>query len=279
MADKEKPFFSPGHVFYTTAGYKAVDPDAARKENSWLEVSQLRVGNILYRLSADGLGYDHVEVKSIEVEHTSPETTYFYGLHLREGARSYHANGYLVRMNYPEVGPPRISPTHFVGRHLLTEPPPIQITVKSIARHLALFSPQERTRMLYHIKELRPIFERFGAATMSEVLAKEIKGAKRRPMAVPPIKGRKTACHLRKATRTYSLKETEPSDMEGYSLPVLAVHDGTVILDGLAQHRAVIEKDDRTIRWTRPVPAIRVRTRICQHVQPWPCRPRRGRTV
>jgi hypothetical protein len=40
-----------------------------------------------------------------------------------------------------------------------------------------------------------------------------------------------------------------------YRLPVLTIHGGVVVLDGEAQHRALIESDDCTIRWTPPSPS------------------------
>lgn len=109
--------------------------------------------------------------------------------------------------------------------------------------------------MLRHIGELEPLFNRFGAVTMSEVPRREIKGIKRRPAVVAPRPRRKIASHLRKATRTYVFHETENINVSDYRLPVLTIHEGVVVLDGEAQHRALIESDDRTTRWTRPSPS------------------------
>lgn len=100
--DNEAPFATPGHVFHTTTGLRAVDPSVASRENAWLDVRTLRVGHFLYRLREDGRdGYDTVEIKSIQ--HTSTELRTVHGIHMHSGLRSYHANGYLVHLNYPEV--------------------------------------------------------------------------------------------------------------------------------------------------------------------------------
>jgi len=47
------------------------------------------------------------EIQRIEHE-TYPNGTVIYGVHLREGNRSYHANGYVVHSNYPEITMDRI---------------------------------------------------------------------------------------------------------------------------------------------------------------------------
>ena len=127
--------------------------------------------------------------------------------------------------------------------------------MKSIAKTLATLPKDQRTAMLLHIKELRPLFQRFGAATMSDVLTSELRGAKRRVVSKhPSVKRRRVTSHLRQARRTYSLHESESHNVSGYQLPTLSIHEGTVSLDGEAQSRALIDSNDRTIRWTRPVP-------------------------
>lgn len=102
IVDDEEPFFTAGHVFFTTSGPKAVDPELAMMENPWANVGRLSVGHILYRLAEDGRDYEQVLVESITGRQI-PEVTSVYGVHLREGRRSYHANRYLVAVNYPEV--------------------------------------------------------------------------------------------------------------------------------------------------------------------------------
>ncbi len=76
-------------------------PSIAVQENSWLEVGVLGQGHVLLKLARDGQSYEHVEIKSLRT--VKSEAREVYGVHLREGLRSYHANGYLVAVNYPEV--------------------------------------------------------------------------------------------------------------------------------------------------------------------------------
>jgi hypothetical protein len=40
--NKEEPFFTPDHVLYTTTGMRAINPQAARRENPWLRVGRLQ---------------------------------------------------------------------------------------------------------------------------------------------------------------------------------------------------------------------------------------------
>ena len=104
-ADDEKPFFTAGHVFFTTTGLRALNPTLAMKENPWADIGRLSVGNIVMRLNRETKQYEQIIVQSISSE-AMPDVKQVYGIHLREGRRSYHANGYLVAVNYPEVSPP-----------------------------------------------------------------------------------------------------------------------------------------------------------------------------
>ena len=139
-------FFTAGHVFHTTTGLRALRPDIAYAENPWIECGQLSTGNQLLRIGSDNK-YEPVLIRSIDSEPTTQE--YVYGVHLREGLRSYHANGYLVALNYPEI------------------------TVSMIAKRLMALSPAARLSILQTMKELQPILQRFGASTILETLSRE----------------------------------------------------------------------------------------------------------
>lgn len=125
---------------------------------------------------------------------------------------------------------------------------------------LATFSKDVRTNMLSQIDELKPLFAKFGAGAMGDVLRREIKGIKRRPMATSAAPShahrhrRRITTHLRKAKRTYVLHQNESVNITNYKLPSLAIHDGIVSVDGEAQVRGTIDQSNRHIRWTRPVP-------------------------
>lgn len=67
-----------------------------------MQPGKLNIGHNLMRWNAESKQYDLVPIQSLHCEQR-PSVTEVYGVHLREGLRSYHANGYLVALNYPEV--------------------------------------------------------------------------------------------------------------------------------------------------------------------------------
>ncbi|OPB46053.1 hypothetical protein A0O28_0061730 [Trichoderma guizhouense] len=142
-------FFTAGHVFHTTTGLRAIDPSRATRENPWMQPGRLLIGHSLLRWNAESNQYEVVVIDSLHCEQR-PDVTEVYGVHLREGLRSYHANGYLVAVNYPEI------------------------TIKSIARILASLSPKEQTQCLLAFQELRPVLQRFGIEGAGEALRKQL---------------------------------------------------------------------------------------------------------
>ncbi|GIL90773.1 hypothetical protein Vretimale_16846 [Volvox reticuliferus] len=97
--NNEKPFFTAEHVFFTTTGLRALDPHMARAQNPWLQVGLLRPHDVVKRATEDG----RYQLERIEHFTSTLVTGSVHGVHLREGLRSYHANGYLVFLNYPEL--------------------------------------------------------------------------------------------------------------------------------------------------------------------------------
>ena len=80
-----------------------------------------------------------------------------YGVHLREGLRSYLANGYLVAMNYPEVC--CTTPTLEALASLFRSK---QFTQTSIERKLVSLPMYQQKQCVRAIHELRPLLETFG---------------------------------------------------------------------------------------------------------------------
>ncbi len=105
----EPPFFSAAHIFQTAAGWKSLDPVTALKENpTGREVGKLEVGDVVYRVtSVAPFAYESVRIERFP-SRTLPRGSYIYGLHLL-GERSYHANGFLVAMNYPMITAKRLA--------------------------------------------------------------------------------------------------------------------------------------------------------------------------
>lgn len=108
----EKPFFTSRHPFWTQHGWKAIDPEGAKTENTWLMVGQLKEGDFVRKIkyhdrNSKSVVHTWEEIQRL-VHETYPKGTVIYGVHLREGNRSYHANGYVVHSNYPEITMDRI---------------------------------------------------------------------------------------------------------------------------------------------------------------------------
>lgn len=144
--NNEEPFFTANHAFFTTTGPRAIDPVAARTLNPWLDVGRLEVGDVL--LKATRNGYEKVAIKSIPYKPCPFE--FLYTLHLREGLRSYHANGYFAYLNYPEV------------------------TLSKVATLLRRLSKEQKQAMLIGFKELTPVFTRYGAHTIMDILDRQL---------------------------------------------------------------------------------------------------------
>lgn len=100
----DEPFMSLDHAILTQDGFKCPDPVGARIIDPEAPVGELRVGDIVNRsvLNDDGsISYRLEEVKRIRIARN--EGAMCYDLHFREGQRSYHANGYICYLNYPQV--------------------------------------------------------------------------------------------------------------------------------------------------------------------------------
>lgn len=233
----QRPFVSASHVFHTTTGLRAIDPEGAKMENPWLDVGRLRVGHQLI-WTADGSVYEPVGIESIESDEA--DCMYLYGVHLRHGLRSYHADGYLVHLNYPEI------------------------TAKSIADRLKTIDLATQRRMLASLNELNPLFERFGATTLLEALSKQITDEYTsrnplNPLAAPtahdPHGKRQKQMHLQHLKRQWRLQDDNMSKSPGarppFLLPSVSVFEGVVTVEGEYCKRALVK--DGTIAWSRPL--------------------------
>jgi hypothetical protein len=146
-------FFTANHVFFTTTGLRAINPEAAMVDNAWLQVGRLEAGHVLLHI-ANGLSYAHVTIRSISRARVACSRV--YGVHLREGLRSYHVNGYLVHSNHPEI------------------------TMKSITRALQTFPAEQREGLMENMKALRPLLTTLGAGAMTEMLDRDLAATPRR---------------------------------------------------------------------------------------------------
>ena len=95
----DEPFAALHHPFFTTEGWKCLDPTVANEENP-NDFKMLQVGDIVFNIAqTNPLLYKPVMIRRFTYK-TITEAILIYGLHLN-GPRSYHANGYAVYANYP----------------------------------------------------------------------------------------------------------------------------------------------------------------------------------
>ncbi|KAI8715155.1 hypothetical protein NCS52_01022700 [Fusarium sp. LHS14.1] len=227
----EGVFATPGHVFHTTTGLRAVDPELAIAENAWLDVGRLQPGHVLLRLTEDRTSYNLLPIKSIQVNKV-PEVTTVHGIHLREGDRSYHANGFLVAVNYPEI------------------------TIRSVAAALDKLAPKDRLQAVSKLTDLRPLFEKLGITGVEDLLRHELTEAKK-----GRLKTRRGphVVRFREMRRSLALTEATGRLMDSrkppfaYQLPAVEIFDGILKLDGVIVPRTALDPAKSSIRWSRPL--------------------------
>ncbi|KAH6856235.1 hypothetical protein B0I37DRAFT_389573 [Chaetomium sp. MPI-CAGE-AT-0009] len=153
--EMEKPFgscFIPGTQIITASGATNIEDLAEHNmvltrggdASEWGVVSDERV-----EIPVDAPHIHGFIIRSISTQ-IMDNLTHVYGIHLREGRRSYHANNYLVAVNYPEI------------------------TMKSICKMLRTVPVEDQTRMMMAFDELQPLFERFGIGAITDVLKAEV---------------------------------------------------------------------------------------------------------
>jgi len=112
----DMPFASVNHPFWTTEGWKCLDPEGAKQENPDVDFKLLQVGDVVFKIAqTNPLLYQPIRISKLTFR-TLSEPTKIYGLHL-DGPRSYHANRYVVAANYPILTKKRVQE----GMKLLNE--------------------------------------------------------------------------------------------------------------------------------------------------------------
>ncbi|KAJ1324773.1 Hint domain-containing protein [Microdochium nivale] len=236
--NNEGVFATAGHIFLTTTGHRAILPELAMMENSFFNVGRLARGHALYRLSQDAKTYDVVPIDSIQVQFVRASTV--HGVHLREGERAYHANGYHVAVNYPEI------------------------IISSVARALAQLPRHQAIKALQQIKELGPVFHKIGVPGVARLLKQELRGTRRGAKNVLLQKNPKhqalryQGTNFQDMNRAFTLTATDSPltdkhGPEGYVLPTLAVHEGVLLLDDIVVPRVDFDVKGSKIRWSRPL--------------------------
>ena len=109
--------------------------------------------------------------------------------------------------------------------------------------------------MLQNIKELKPLFQKFGVNAMSDALERELSGKQTRTSSKPvkPKKNRQT--NIAHAKRTFNLlPSAQSATQQQQHLPQLSIHEGIVRLDNEVEPRATVDAASRTVQWSRNLP-------------------------
>lgn len=256
----EEPFFTSSHMFWTNAGWKCLNPEMAKYENKFVNATELEIGDIVLKLSEQstsemGIGehiYEEVEVKRINVKVLS-RTTSVYGVHVREGVRSYHANGYLVAINYPELTSATV--------------------VNNIRSRLSL---QERNILCHNAKKIRPSLEKaVGSNTLHAIEQELLIYSSPYDLTEPPhvkiatekrkefVSDRMSHIQNRRKDLLYEHKNLDLTlsitpgtisleEVPNYALPNLTLSGGGIILvDGSLPDYFHVDHDE--VRWSRTV--------------------------
>ena len=230
--NESKPFFTAGHPFWTQDGWRAVNPRIANSENSGLDVGQLAEGDYVRKVKNVKNGQIDYEWEKVESIHFNdyPAGTKVFGVHTREGPRSYHANGYLVYMYYPEKA------------------------CKTTAEGMESLSVGEKRSLQRHMDELEPVLKKVlgdGPAKAMKSITRNYVGNRqtkeKRPSKEKIVRKDFSLPHI-------NLQHQGSKTTHGtYSMPKkLSVVRGHVFLDEEHVPDAQIS-DDNKITWTRTV--------------------------
>ena len=227
-----EPFFTAGHPFWTQDGWRAVNPHLAKLENHWLEVGQLTEGDYVRRAKRiyhDHIAYEWVKIESIHFK-DHPAGTKVYGVHTREGPRSYHANGYLVCLNYPEI------------------------TSQNAVDRMSSLSSDEKKKLQKHMSELEPILDK----VLGSGPAKAMKSITQKYLT-EKIEKEKTALRGKIPLKDVTLHHLNlhykagATKLGSYSMPTkMSVARGQLFLDDNHVPDANVSNENK-VSWTRKV--------------------------
>lgn len=157
-----EPFFDRAHAFWTEDGWKSITPEITREANPSFPVSQLSAGDTLYRV-AEGTSFSYQKVRIEKITRRPiPAGSQLYGLHLI-GARSYHAHGFCVAMNYP------------------------MITEKRLTGGLARLTDAERTLLAQALAPIMPMLKRAIGSFIEAPVHRALGGEDARELLAPPV--------------------------------------------------------------------------------------------
>lgn len=155
------PFFNASHPFMTKEGWKSMSPEASRRMNPDLEVGQLAEGDVLMQAEG-GPPFTYREVRIDRITRAlAGDLGQVHSLHLRQDNPGYHAHGFLVAVNYPQL-----REDHFV-------------------RAFQGVTEAEREYLATHFEALAPYLRRGLGPYVSEILRRSLGLGRKSPMGAP----------------------------------------------------------------------------------------------
>ena len=146
------------------------------------------------------------------------------------------------------------------------------MTIQSIANTLKTFSPTQRISFLESVKQLRPLFRKFGLQTIADRLSIEVDGPEEaRQMArlnheefqnrsidarfLMPETKRVCQSDFSELVKEFSLVPESSSHpaLETHTLPGITLVEGAVLVDGSVVPHSQVNCDDLTVRWSRKI--------------------------
>ncbi|XP_066919311.1 uncharacterized protein [Clytia hemisphaerica] len=214
----EEPFFLGVHPFWTQHGWKSMFPVQSKSENPSLHCGQLEVGDFVLRAVSESSNpkYKWVEIKKIHYQSASSKEK-VYGVHTVSGGKSYHANGYVVCENYP------------------------QITLARLQQGVANLDQEGKDEMM----KLRPTLVKIFGDGMSDVIMKSLKETK-----LNRGKPKKKMTSLL-GDRSFEMKFVSNSNDEFKSVPQhMSYHQGELFIDGNHISNAEVYQNKKIV-WSK----------------------------
>jgi len=126
--------------------------------------------------------------------------------------------------------------------------------MKSICKALSMLPQAEQGKALLALRELKPLFERFGISTLGEVLQKEMRSelASDHSMYMYNVTTNKLSSTLHATAAFYPepIASVDYSGLRG-NLPLVTIVEGVVAVYGDVCERALIDPDTNEITWSR----------------------------
>ena len=98
--NEDAPFMSLEHLILTASGYKCIDTETALELNPRLRISQLKIGDVVFKHD----GQKRIPVVVEKINYKADNNALCADIHITDGLKSYITdNGYICYANYPEI--------------------------------------------------------------------------------------------------------------------------------------------------------------------------------